>query len=138
MHAHAQSRPHESREALNCGEMSTKTFCFRRTFLIGLVVISVWFTILSLEQYRLDQYDASNDKRKMKHTRSNTPEGAELRLQHLHLNSSVFMQALNSPRRPMLVRFDWYSRKVTPVHIGYGMQFLLSLLFCISLSSRSI
>ena len=37
----------------------------------------------------------------------------------LLLNSSVFMQALDAPARPLLVRFDWYSRKNTPVHIGY-------------------
>ena len=43
-------------------------------------------------------------------------EGAEL---PLLLNSSAFSQSLISPQRPLLVRFDWYSRKITPVHIGY-------------------
>ncbi|CAI8021259.1 Deoxyadenosine kinase [Geodia barretti] len=33
---------------------------------------------------------------------------------------SRIIPALAAPRRPLLVRFDWYSRKTTPVHIGYA------------------
>ena len=45
-------------------------------------------------------------------------KGAELS-PLLELNSSLFLRGLTAPWRPLLVRFDWYSRKTTPVHIGY-------------------
>ena len=31
-----------------------------------------------------------------------------------HLN----VETLTPPKRPLLVRFDWYSRKKSPIHIG--------------------
>ena len=77
------------------------------------MIISTWFILLSVEQHRLDQYDHGTAGIT---AHSITDGGAEPSLQ---LNSSAFLQALDAPRRPLLVRFDWYSKKVTPVHIGY-------------------
>ena len=40
------------------------------------------------------------------------------RLQKDLANSSDLMRPVPASKRPLLVRFDWYSRKHTPVHMG--------------------
>ena len=83
------------------------------------LAVTLWLFILSLQQQQLtDQLQYAPGDR---NTGSEAAEsrGAELREETLRLNSSAeFLRALESPKRPLLVRFDWYSRKTTPVHIG--------------------
>ena len=81
------------------------------SFLACLLVVTIWLVLLSLEQ--LDRRGTSSNS-----GINTATEGAELH-RSLGLNSSAFLQTLAAPRRPLLVRFDWYSRKITPVHIGY-------------------
>ena len=88
--------------------------------------MTVWIFILALEQFRLFEvvdrdYRFSQTAAATKQTQGvavSNGKGAELSLL-LELNSSVFLDGLTAPWRPLLVRFDWYSRKNTPVHIGY-------------------
>ena len=100
------------RRALHCR-------CPVQIFLIGAVVFTLWIILLSLEQLRIDTDVGlyQQTPRKPPLSVSTYDKGAEL--QPLLLNNSVFLQALSTPQRPLLVRFDWYSRKITPVHIGY-------------------
>ena len=81
------------------------------------LVLTLWLVILYLQQL-LDQNDEQG-------TRRSTAEiargggGAELRGEpQTRRNSSEFLHVIAAQRRPLLVRFDWYSRKTTPVHIG--------------------
>ena len=83
------------------------------SFLAVLLVITVWLFIFS----SLKRLDGSGTSRNAE--TNIAVGGAELHRGSLRLNSSEFLQALAAPRRPLLVRFDWYSRKTTPVHIGY-------------------
>ena len=79
-------------------------------FLPCILFVTVWLILLSLEQLdHQEQGDAGTNS---------AGGGAELRRGTLRFNSSVFLQTLAAQRRPLLVRFDWYSRKTTPVHIG--------------------
>ena len=41
-----------------------------------------------------------------------------LQLQGDLVNSSDQIRPVTASKRPLLVRFDWYSRKQTPVHMG--------------------
>lgn len=38
------------------------------------------------------------------------------------VNGSDVGHPVTISKRPLLVRFDWYSRKQTPVHIGYATK----------------
>ena len=97
-------------------------------FFVGLAGITLWIILISLEQFRLLE-DADSYRLRRPTTEQfslyRDSRGAELPLPP-SLNSSVFVQAITAPQRPLLVRFDWYSRKNTPVHIG-----------CVSLTARS-
>ena len=106
--------------------MTIRFRCYVLLFFFGLIAMTVWIFILALEQFRLFE-DVDRDYRfsQTAAATKQTPgaavsngKGAELSLL-LQLNSSVFLHGLAAPWRPLLVRFDWYSRKTTPVHIGY-------------------
>ena len=44
------------------------------------------------------------------------------------VNGSDVGHPVTISKRPLLVRFDWYSRKQTPVHIGYVAKHLMFLI----------
>jgi len=44
------------------------------------------------------------------------------------VNGSDIGNPVTISNRPLLVRFDWYSRKQTPVHIGYVAKHLMFLI----------
>lgn len=85
--------------------------------LLVLAVMTVWITLLSSEQFRVIDDGGcqrlSVNVQQERATAASESEGAEPLL-----NNSVFLQALTAAKRPLLVRFDWYSRKNTPVHVG--------------------
>ena len=98
--------------------MKLRFRCFVLMFFVGLAGITLWIILISLEQFRLlEDADKLRQPATEQFSFYRDSQGAELSLQP-SLNSSVFAQAITAPQRPLLVRFDWYSRKITPVHIG--------------------
>lgn len=98
--------------------MKLRFRCFVLMFFVGLAGITLWIILISLEQFRLlEDADKLRQPATEQFSLYRDSRGAELSLQP-SLNSSVFAQAITAPQRPLLVRFDWYSRKITPVHIG--------------------
>ena len=84
------------------------------------LVLTLWLVLLYLQQL-LDQQDEQGTRNARRSTAeiSRGGGGAELRGEpQTRRNSSEFLHVIAAQRRPLLVRFDWYSRKTTPVHIG--------------------
>ena len=97
---------------------------FRCRVLLSLLVLAgmtVWVTLLSSEQFRVID-DGGCQPHRVKVQQERAAAGSESEGAEPLLNNSVFLQALAAPKRPLLVRFDWYSRKNTPVHIGWVLQ----------------
>ncbi len=77
--------------------------------LANLVVFTVW--ILVWEQYGLLTGGAGGA--------CSCEQQPSIRVASVWSNDSVELAVPGlATRRPLLVRFNWYSRKTTPVHIG--------------------
>ena len=81
--------------------------------LLNLLGFTVW--VLLWEQSRLRLLEPCGDHRDIDEDIS--PKD------HV-VNGSDIGHPVTISKRPLLVRFDWYSRKQTPVHIGYAAKML--------------
>ena len=86
----------------------------------NLVVFTVW--VLLWEQYRLSTLD---DPQSCACSCDQT-QGAQV---ETNMNGTGLISPAATSRRPLLVRFDWYSRKQTPIHIGC-VGYLLEANYC--------
>ena len=80
--------------------------------LVNAVLFVAW--IVTLERFGC--FEAANYSREDQQQRG---KAKRAQLQKDLVNSSDLLRPVPTSKRPLLVRFDWYSRKHTPVHIGY-------------------